>query len=310
MTRQIVYDDGNTPDLNTAFELWADDMLARNRSPETVRAARYIVEQFQRVVGTKPTGCYSPQDIRSFINYDRERGLSPFSIESKYAMLRSLFSWLEHEGLIYHNPFQQVRRPYVPPKPGRVLEPESIDAILESLHTRHRDWVEQRDHAFILTLLDTAMRLSEALSMVVRDGKGEQFTIRGKGGRYRVVFLSPTTRKEILRYLKLIPYKLSDSDMLWRAVGGQAWKDESVKSRLRSISNRVGIPFSAHDLRRSAATWMLRQGVDLERIRLILGHQNIQTTQRYLALVTEDLRRTHQQFSPVNVLKHKTLTKP
>lgn len=303
MNYQTPYNDENTPDLNTAFDLWADDMLARNRSSETVKAARYTVEQFKRFVGDKPVGCYTPQDIRSFIIYDRERGLSPFSVESKYATLRSLFSWLEEEAIIYHNPFRHVKRPYVPPKPGRVLEPEQIDAILEQLHTRHNDWIEHRDHAFILTLLDSGARLREALAMTVRDGRSEQFVIHGKGGRYRTAFLSTQTRTAILRYLKLCPYKLNDDDPLWIAEGGCPWKDESVKSRLRVISRRIGIHFSAHDLRRSCATWMLRNGVDLERIRLLLGHQSIQTTQRYLALVTEDLKRTHQQHSPVKQLR-------
>ncbi len=165
-----------------------------------------------------------------------------------------------------------------------------------------KDWLRLRDRALILLLLDTGLRIHEAHSLRVVDILDSTCIVRGKGGKHRVVAFSPETRLALQRYLKACPYHPQAEQPLWYG-GKGALTLNGIKQVVRDAGKRAGLPVGAHQLRRTFATWSLRQGISLEHLRLLMGHSDLKVLQQYLALVEEDLKQAHEQYSPLKVLR-------
>jgi integrase/recombinase XerC len=155
-----------------------------------------------------------------------------------------------------------------------------------------------------LLLLDTGLRIHEAHALTVEDASQDTVLIRGKGGKQRVVFLSHEVRLAIRRYLNACPYPLQEDSPLWWGEQG-ALTLYGLKRAVRRIGKRAGLkrPLGAHAFRRTFATWSLRNGIDLEQLRQLMGHSDYTVLRQYLALVEADLKRAHQQHSPLNNLR-------
>jgi site-specific recombinase XerD len=179
-----------------------------------------------------------------------------------------------------------------------------VEQILQACDGK--DWLRLRDKALILLLLDTGLRIHEAHKLTVADAQQETVLIRGKGGKQRVVFLSAEVRLAIKRYLKACPYPLTDESPLWWGRNGALtlW---GIMEVVEKIGKRAGLkrPLGAHAFRRTFATWSLRSGIDLEQLRQLMGHSDYSVLRQYLSLVEADLKRAHQQHSPLNNLRNR-----
>ena len=158
-----------------------------------------------------------------------------------------------------------------------------------------------RDRAILETFFSTGLRLSELCSLdrYVNLQQGE-ITVRGKGEKLRIVFLSESAKKSIKAYLE----KRADADP---ALFVSLTKSGKVIGRIipRAIQRMVahyavaaGIPkrIHPHELRHSFATDLLLNGADLRSVQELLGHANIATTQVYTHLTNKELREIHQTF--------------
>ncbi len=191
-------------------------------------------------------------------------------------------------------------KPKAHPRVKPALSEGELAAILKACEGK--GWLHLRNRALVLVLLDTGMRLSEAQRLTVADAKRERLVILGKGEKERMAFLSVETRLALKRYLKACPYALNDDAPLWWGRYGALtlW---GLKLALKRLGQRAGVPLGAHKLRRSFATWSLRNGCDLERLRLLMGHSDYATLRRYLALLESDLKEAHERYSPLTTLR-------
>ncbi|MDD5153034.1 MAG: tyrosine-type recombinase/integrase, partial [Candidatus Pacebacteria bacterium] len=157
-------------------------------------------------------------------------------------------------------------------------------------------------------LFSTGLRVSE-LCKLPRDLdiSRDEFSVRGKGEKVRVVFLSKTAKEILQKYLK----KRTDmEDFLFiqterRALGKNNKKDATMKLSSRAIERLVkhyaikaGISkkVTPHSLRHSFATDLLQNGADLRSVQMLLGHSNISTTQIYTHMTDKHLHDIHKQF--------------
>jgi site-specific recombinase XerD len=160
-----------------------------------------------------------------------------------------------------------------------------------------------RDKAILETLFSTGLRISElcSLNRYIDIGRGE-ITVRGKGGKLRVVFLSERAKKTLNNYLS----KRTDSEEALFVSLTKA-KQPKVIGRIlaRTIqrlvdfySSKAGIfeRISPHQLRHQFATDLLIGGADLRSVQELLGHSNISTTQIYTHLTNKELREVHKAF--------------
>ncbi len=199
------------------------------------------------------------------------------------------------------NSFERVEKPKCPVQAKPPLTPEAIQRILDACNGQH--WTRLRDKALAMLLLDTGLRIREAYTLKVADAKQDCLFIRGKGGKQRMVFLSPETRFALKRYLKALPYPVSDESPLWWGTRG-ALTLSGLMEVVEKMGKRAGLPkhLGCHCFRRSFAVYSLRSGIDLERLRLLMGHSDYSVLRHYLNLVETDLKEAHQRHSPLNLL--------
>jgi integrase/recombinase XerD len=125
----------------------------------------------------------------------------------------------------------------------------------------------------------------------------------GKGRKERLVPFSPELRKRLFRYDLLRTKKEIRSELMFGGFGGARWEKRNSSTSLYLLEDKLGFPhFGWHRLRHTFATNYLRQGGDIVRLSMVLGHTQITTTQRYLHLLTEDLSASHQKVSILNRL--------
>lgn len=160
-----------------------------------------------------------------------------------------------------------------------------------------------RDKALLELFFSTGLRLSELCSLNRDlDLAKDEFSIRGKGEKVRVVFLSEEAKTAIRAYLS----KRNDMDeALFIDVAKNRSKEDSRRLTPRSIERivktyaiKAGISkkVTPHVLRHSFATDLLSNGADIRSVQIMLGHANIATTQVYTHVTDKQLREVHKKF--------------
>ena len=162
---------------------------------------------------------------------------------------------------------------------------------------------ELRDKAILELLFSTGLRVSELCSLNndIDFSQGE-FSIRGKGGKVRVVFVSDEARNALLKYLKV---RKDMNDALFVQLEKENKTKDAAPLTRRSIERivkhyalKAGISkkVTPHIIRHSFATDLLSNGADLRSVQILLGHANINTTQIYTHVTDKQLKDTHKKF--------------
>jgi len=188
--------------------------------------------------------------------------------------------------------------------PERSLDLITADELLRLLKAPTGDTVKDlRDKAMLELLFSTGLRVSE-LANLPRDldMSRDEFSVRGKGEKVRVVFLSPEAKEAVIHYLK----KRTDMDeAMFINIGRNKDTQEEKPLTSRSIERivkqyaiKAGISkkVTPHVIRHSFATDLLQNGADLRSVQMLLGHANIATTQIYTHVTDKHLHEVHKKF--------------
>jgi site-specific recombinase XerD len=190
----------------------------------------------------------------------------------------------------------------------RSIDTISQAELLRLLDAPNRDEdpeTRARGKAILELLFSTGLRVTELCSLTNDlDLQADEFSIRGKGGKVRVVFLSDEAKAAVREYLKL---RKDMSDALFAPVSGREWKRKDGKSGLdrhtierivRRYATIAGISkkVTPHVLRHMFATDLLGNGADIRSVQVMLGHANIMTTQIYTHVTDKHLRDIHKKF--------------
>ncbi len=262
----------------TRFIMFAKVSAPRHIEERTVREFRLHLNRQPGTSGTMKhkTQNYYMISIRAFLKFMRKRGiesLNPERIELAKVGARDL-------DLISSNEL------------GRLMDgPKGTS--LQVL----------RDRAIMELLFSTGLRVSELCSLDRDiDLSRDEFSIRGKGEKIRVVFLSPQAKAAIKAYLD----KRGDVDGALFIQMGKASKNakelrltpRSVERMIKQYAIKAGITrkVTPHVIRHSFATDLLENGADLRSVQALLGHANIATTQVYTHITDKHLREIHKKF--------------
>lgn len=194
------------------------------------------------------------------------------------------------------------------PRPhARVAELDALISLIESpTKFEKTEELKLRNRAMLETLFATGMRISE-LTALNRDqiDKSGRIFIRGKGKKERFVYLTERAKKHIKNCLDrrsdenpalFIPYR-------GRNIGkvGARISTNYVQMKMKQYRTRLGInvPTSPHSLRHGFATYLAEQGANPAAIQILLGHESLQTTTRYVHASDKYAEKTHKQFHPL-----------
>ncbi|MFA6554421.1 MAG: site-specific tyrosine recombinase/integron integrase [Candidatus Paceibacterota bacterium] len=214
--------------------------------------------------------------------------------------LRSFLKFLAKRGVKSLSP-EHIELAKVGERPLDLITSEELKRLLDS--SNGDDLKSLRDKAILELLFSTGLRVSELCSISRDiDLSADEFSIRGKGEKIRVVFLSSEAKSAIKKYLD----KRADiDDALFVRLGRENARGGDLRLDTRSVERivkqcaiKAGISkkVTPHVIRHVFATDLLSNGADLRSVQMLLGHSNISTTQIYTHVTDSELKRVHKQF--------------
>lgn len=277
------------------------------------------LEQYQAEISRtllrigKDADTITAEDVQVFLARMLTNGASKSYCDTIRRYLNSFYGWLYREELIRTNPMNRVDHV----KFKREKENAFSDMEIELIRGACKTTMER---AVVEMLLSTGCRASELVSIKITDLDGDKCVIQGKGGKYRTVYINAKAFVAIKAYLAerkdanpyLFPQKVPVRERVQKsgncAVRGwytvpdliapdKHFGSESVNSMVRSIGKRADVSgVHAHRFRRTCATQALRHGMPIELVSMMLGHEQISTTQIYLDVREDDLKAAHQKY--------------
>ena len=270
------------------FHSWAtknnQPLKPENINQELVRQYRLYLARFRNQYGMplkRITQTYHIIALRAFLRYllvQRDtRTLSPDKIELPKQSTRSV----------------------------SFLSSEQLERLLNSPKISNK--IGLRDKAILEMLFSTGLRVSEltSLNRDHMDLERREFSVRGKGDKPRVVFLSDTAAHWLQRYLQTRQEQFKPLFIRYSGTPDNKKDGEKMRLTARSIqrivekyAKRCGLPIEVtpHTLRHSFATDLLIGGADLRSVQEMLGHESIRTTQVYTHVTNKHLKEVHQAF--------------
>jgi site-specific recombinase XerD len=262
-----------------------------------------------------------PGEIRAFILYlqqkrrfsqhpfarPQENGLSGHTINCYLRSARAFWSWLRSEGIIEANPFTRIKMPKPPRKVIPAFSDLQLRALLDAIDSATPEGF--RDYAIILTLLDTALRVTELAKLRMEDLWLEEglLKVMGKGGKERLIPVGKTVQRLLWRYINLFRPQPPNRncDFVFLTIDGRPITRNRIEKRLARYGEKAGlkgIRCSPHTLRHTGAVTFLRNGGDVFSLQRLLGHSTLQMTRHYCELADVDVKKAHATASPADNL--------
>ena len=234
--------------------------------------------------------------------------LTSYSINRMLSALRSYLRYLID--MDYQTPVspESVKLMKTERKHPQIAELNELIRLIESpTQLEKNKIVSLRNRAMLEILFSTGMRISELtnLKRVQIDRTGRIF-IMGKGKKERFVYLTPRAQNYLEKYLftrgndqlpyLFVPYRGKNIASKNRKISAN-YLQEKIK-RYRELLG-INIPISAHSLRHGFATYLAENGANPAAIQILLGHESLETTTRYVHASDRYAEKTHRQYHPL-----------
>jgi len=309
--------------LNTLLTQFLEHLeIEKNRSDKTLRNYHFYLDRFLQWHGAKKTPkSITAEQVRKYrlwLNRLEDAHGEPLKKNTQNYHLIALRSFLKYLAKrdIQTLASEKIELMKMPDREVSFLDGSDLNRILEEplkilkgkkgvKGTKVR--IAYRDKAILELLFSTGLRVSE-LAKLKKDDinlKRDEFTIRGKGRKSRIVFLSEQARYAIQQYLKarkdMSTYLFVSHDKQQekkQATEDRPLTPRSIQRVVHKYAKAAGItkPVTPHTLRHSFATDLLQNGADIRSVQTMLGHSSITTTQIYTHITDQALRNIHKKF--------------
>lgn len=274
----------------------------KDRSPKTIQGYISDLQAFARWFhesnGEKLTEKnFTPTDVREYRQWLVSRDAAPATINRHLATLR-VFAQLNDTSIDVKGVEEQSLAPrWLDRKEQAALVRETEKAI-NAAQTESAKIQAIRDKAVVILLLNSGLRISELCALSIKDieltdRKGRLIVRQGKGGKHREVPLNSLARDSLKAWIKVH----SKSDSLFEGKRGDRLSPSGVYRRLAELARRANIEgVSPHTLRHTFSKNLVDSGVGLERVAILLGHSNLNTTRIYTTPGKRDLEKAVEQL--------------
>jgi integrase/recombinase XerD len=253
-------------------------------------------------------GYHSPEGVRpievaSFLQLLKDEGLAPRSRARVLSAVRMFHRFLMIEKYSDTNPTSIIESPRAVAKLPAVLSARDVERLLAAPVGDKAAAV--RDRAMLELLYATGLRVSELVSLRIRDVRldaGYLMTM-GKGEKERLVPIGDSARRALTDYLENYRHRdaaAAGSDRMFLSRLGRGMSRQAFWNIIKKRASEAGIMknISPHTLRHSFATHLLENGADLRSVQIMLGHTDLSTTQIYTHITRERLKRLHEELHP------------
>ncbi len=274
--------------IETLLDGFAIKKLSEGKSRETVNRVLIDVRAF-----TRDTGIQNPGQITNKLTEEwgtsKRNTVSQSAVYAYYNSLRSFLHFLEEKDIAFPAERLQIR---CKPDYQRmvVLRASDVSKIAQAAHSTQVD-------VLIRLLYCTMMRLSEALVITPDDIRHDgTIYVNGKWCKSRHVVLWPDLIEELH---SLAPDGSWCFKSKLKRKDGEPLDRKTAYVFIKRAMVKAGFPQAyPHSLRHTGATEQLRHGASTEHVARQLGHTKLETTRKYLHLITDDIIHSHQQFLP------------
>jgi len=288
--------------------------VEKGSSNNTLDAYRNDLRQFAAFVRKQTAKSEGSQigweavDRSLLLNYLvnlRERSYAPATMARKVAAVKSFFNFMVAEGRLEKSPAEGIAGPKVGKSLPKAITVDEVERLLE-LPDKRSTPEGKRDKAMLELLYATGMRVTELVSLNVRDVNLRAGFVRcfGKGSKERIVPIHSKAIRAVKGYLDDVRARLlgtTGETALFLNRRGQRLTRQGFWLILKGYAKKAGIEseITPHVLRHSIATHLLHSGkMNLRELQELLGHANISTTQVYTHLTTERMRRVYDSAHP------------
>ena len=273
-------------------------MKRRNYSPHTVKNYMNIIRQYVLWIDVQ-IEMVDHNKIGEYTDHLLYRRLKPKTINCHLACIRVFYDYMHHEeGIDVKNPFKRGSALRMPSPLPKHLRDEEVVLLFDSIK-------KPRDQAMFRIMLRCGLRVDEVANLYISDldlKHNKIFIRNGKGQKDRVVYVSPDAYGAIVNYLRVRP--LSKAKKLFLVEKGSYLGEpisvRGIQKRIEYYSRITGIDVSCHQLRHTMATQMLNADAEIETIQDLLGHNAINTTERYCTV--SNLKVMRDYFKAMDVI--------
>ncbi len=280
-------------------------LVERGLSENSIFSYSYDLKKFNEYLSRhkKDFLQVKSEDITNFLKDQKKKKISSRSLARSVAALRQFYRYLKEDNQVETNPVEKIQTPEVKKNLPDYLTLEEINELFGVI--REDDPYELRDKAIFELLYSSGLRISEACNMRMDDVDLDNMflTVRGKGGRERLVPFGEKSLNILRKYLETARDEILKnrfSDYLFISKKGDFLNRKSVWRLLKKYLARTRIKkdITPHTFRHSFATHLIENNADLRSVQELLGHIDISTTQVYTHLASRTLKEVHRKFHP------------
>ena len=280
--------------------------VERNASPRTIDNYRSAIEGFRLRLEPDFPGWrdLTADHFRLWLFEMTKAGLARSTIRLRFAALRSFYKFLVLRRGHPKSPVAEVELPKPEKKLPVVLSTKQIDELLAlplqtPVAANSPSWLPLRDTAILELFYSCGLRISELISLEIRDIDflGESLRVVGKGSKERMIPIGSPALSAIQRYRREAGIT---QGALFLSKRRTRITQQAIDLLLKKYIRLSSIPFdiSPHKLRHSFATHLLDAGADLRSVQAMLGHSSLSTTQIYTHVTKERMRDAYNDAHP------------
>ena len=289
---------------------YAEEGLSEN----SILAYSRDLEKVSIKIGKSLLGV-TQSELEKYIIFLQKIGHSRSTRARHLSSIKQFFKFCVEEGYLSTDPASQLSAPKSTKLIPKTLTLEEVDALLKVANTQgNTEFERARNRCLMELLYASGMRISELMSLPVATvrGKPKMILIKGKGGKERLVPLSPPAIDALVQWLKFRDEKeelsfkagLKRSNFLFPSNSKNGYLTRNwFFNKIKSWATEAGVKsetVSPHTIRHAFATHLLSNGADLRVIQTLLGHSDITTTEIYTHIVNDKLKSTLDEHHPLS----------
>lgn len=285
VTALVPYDDINERILK---RYWAC-LLVDNKSKGTIYQYMRFCRKLEELI-RKPFNQMDANDVIYFLAMEMERGVSDRSRENARAVLSAFFQWMTNYGIISANPIATLKSI----KYHEEIKLPFNDLEIDALRGACKNYKER---ALIEFLIATGVRVSELSQMLVEDVNQTKMVVHvvhGKGSKERMTYITPLAMEHLRKYLES---RKEHGNALFYNKNHEPLRAEGIRFILNEIAERANVKnVHPHRFRRTFASNLSRRGMEIQEIKKLMGHVNINTTMTYIYIDDSKVQASYNTY--------------
>jgi integrase/recombinase XerD len=277
------------------------ELYRHNCRKNTIRgysSTLYYFIRFLKERGHSQIKTVTREDLGAYVESQQDQGLKPRTVRTRINQVSTFLKFLADQSVISSDVLKKRMRVKIPESLPRAIDPKDIQKLLPMIK-------KPRDHAIVLLLLRTGMRIGELLSLKMADidlkDKKIDIVEAQKNRVGRVVYYSKDASRALNKWLR---HRDPDQEYIFYGQRGNPRSYETVRTMFMDSLKQAGLSdkgYTLHCLRHTFASELLNAGMRLECLQQLLGHTSIEVTRIYARLT--DVRRKEEYFTAMSIIE-------